>query len=60
MVAISEEMRSINKNSIWELVSKPKDRKMVVNGCLERKKGTHEGDSARYKAWLVAKGYSQK
>ena len=61
MVAMSEEMQSLDKNSVWELVSKPKDRKIV--GCkwvFRKKEGTHEGDAVRYKARLVAKGYSQK
>ena len=61
MVAMSEEMQSLDKYSVRELVSKPKDRKIV--GCkwvFRKKEGTHEGDAVRYKARLVAKGYSQK
>lgn len=56
-----EEMESLYKNSVWELVSKPKDRKLV--GCkwvFMKKEGLHEQDAMRFKARLVAKGYSQK
>ena len=61
MVAMSEEMQSLDKNSVWELVSKPKDRKIVdCKWVFRKKEGTHEGDAVRYKARLVAKGYSQK
>ncbi|CAL8167283.1 unnamed protein product [Prunus armeniaca] len=54
-------MESLYKNSVWELVPKPKDKKLV--GCkwvFRKKKGLHEQDAVRFKARLVAKGYSQK
>ncbi|CAL2237091.1 unnamed protein product [Prunus armeniaca] len=54
-------MESLYKNSVWELVPKPKDRKLV--GCkwlFRKKEGLHEQDVVRFKARLVAKGYSQK
>ncbi|CAL9023524.1 unnamed protein product [Prunus brigantina] len=59
--ARTEEMESLYKNSVWELVPKPKDRKLV--GCkwvFRKKEGLHEQDAVRFKARLVAKGYSQK
>ena len=58
---MTEEMESLYKNSVWELVPKPKDRKLV--GCkwvFRKKEGLHEQDAVRFKARLVAKGYSQK
>ncbi|CAL2238507.1 unnamed protein product [Prunus armeniaca] len=58
--AMTEEMESLYKNSVWELVPKPKDRKLV--GCkwvFRKKEGLHEQDAVRFKARLVAKGYSQ-
>ncbi|TQD95075.1 hypothetical protein C1H46_019343 [Malus baccata] len=59
--AMTEEMESLYKNFVWELVRKPKDRKLV--GCkwvFRKKEGLHEQDAVRFKARLVAKGYSQK
>ena len=59
--AMTEEMESLHKNSVWELVPKPKERKLV--GCkwvFRKKEGIHDDDAITYKARLVAKGYSQK
>jgi hypothetical protein len=59
--AMMEEMESLEKNSVWELVPKPKDRKIV--GCkwvFRKKEGIHENEAPKFKARLVAKGYSQK
>ncbi|PRQ16639.1 putative RNA-directed DNA polymerase [Rosa chinensis] len=58
---MTEEMESLHKNSVWELVPKPKERKLV--GCkwvFRKKEGVHDADAIKYKARLVAKGYSQK
>ena len=48
-------MDSLKKNETWELVTKPKDQKVV-----KRKQGTLGNEAPRYKARLVAKGFSQK
>ncbi|KAI5338280.1 hypothetical protein L3X38_017551 [Prunus dulcis] len=59
--AMTEEIESFYKNSVWELVPKPKDRKLV--GCkwvFRKKEGLYEQDAVRFKARLMAKGYSQK
>ncbi|RVW60778.1 Retrovirus-related Pol polyprotein from transposon TNT 1-94 [Vitis vinifera] len=53
--AIQKEMDSLRKNETWELVTKPKDQKVV-----KRKQGTLGNEAPRYKARLVAKGFSQK
>ena len=58
-MAMKEEIDFLEKNKTWELVELPKDRKMV--GCkwvFKSKKGV-DGKVERYKAGLVAKGYSQ-
>ena len=58
---MTEEMKSLYNNSVWELVPKPKDRKLV--GCkwvCRKKEGLHEQDVVGFKARLVAKAYSQK
>ena len=59
--AIQEEMDSLRKNETWELVTKPKDRKVVGSKWVfKRKQGTLGNEAPRYKARLVAKGFSQK
>ncbi|BBN67512.1 transposable element gene, partial [Prunus dulcis] len=53
--------KNLYKNPVWELVPKPKDRKLV--GCkwvFRKKEGLHEQDAMRFKTRLVAKRYSQK
>src|SRR3954463_4158183 len=61
MGAMSEEMESLHKNSVWELVPKPKDRKVIGSKWVYRKKeGISEKAATTYKARLVAKGFSQK
>ena len=61
MGAMSEEMESLHKNSAWELVPKPKDRKVIGSKWVYRKKeGISEKAATTYKARLVAKKFSQK
>ena len=51
MNAMMEEMESLEKNSVWELVPKPKDRKIV--GCkwvFRKKEGIHENEAPKFKA----------
>ncbi|KAG7533289.1 Integrase catalytic core [Arabidopsis thaliana x Arabidopsis arenosa] len=58
--AMIEEMRSLDKNETWEIVSKP-DKKKIV-GCkwiFKLKEGIPGVEEARYKARLVAKGFTQ-
>jgi hypothetical protein len=60
-VAISEEIESLPKNRIWELVKPPKGQKIV--GCkwvFKKKEGTPKVEALRFNARLVAKGYSHK
>ncbi|BFG24559.1 hypothetical protein CerSpe_108330 [Prunus speciosa] len=54
-------MESLHRNSVWELVPKPKDRKVI--GCkwvFRKKEGICEKEPTRFKVRLVAKGYLQK
>src|SRR5436189_5279081 len=61
MGAMSEEMESLHKNSVWELVPKPKDHKVIGFKWVYRKKeGISEKTDITYKARLVAKEFSQK
>eukprot|EP00253_Pinus_taeda_P023095 PITA_23095 len=58
--AMKDEMMALNKNSTWDLVELPKGRKTV--GCkwvFKLERGVNDTED-RYKAQLVAKGFSQK
>ncbi|PHT74695.1 putative ATP-dependent RNA helicase DHX37 [Capsicum annuum] len=60
MIAMQEEMESLNKNDTWDLVRLPKYKKIVrCKWLFKRKEGTSGVEDAMYKARLVAKGYSQ-
>ena len=59
-MAMVEELQSLEKNQTWKLVKLPKGEKAI--GCkwiFKRKEGASPQDF-RYKAKLVAKGYSQR
>ena len=58
--AMEEEMDSIKRNNVWELQELPKGRKTVGSKWVFRKKFNEEGAVERYKARIVAQGYSQK
>ncbi|KAL5572482.1 hypothetical protein UlMin_022079 [Ulmus minor] len=60
-ITMKAEMTSLAKNETWTLVEKPTKQKIV--GCkwiYKLKKGTDEGGNKKYKACLVAKGYTQR
>ena len=49
------------KNDTWELTELPQEKKAI--GCkwvYAKKQGSLKGDTVRYKAKLVAKGYAQR
>jgi hypothetical protein len=61
LAAMGEEIESLHKNQTWELVKPPKGQKIV--GCkwvFKKKKGIPRVENARFKAQLVAKGYTQR
>lgn len=58
--AMEDEMTSLNENETWELVDPPRDRKIIGCKWVFAKKKNVEGEVVRYKARLVAQGYSQK
>ncbi|BFG26329.1 hypothetical protein CerSpe_126030 [Prunus speciosa] len=61
MEAMMQEMESLHQNSVWELVPKPKGRKVIGCKWVFRKKEDMHGKGATiFKARLVAKGYLQK
>lgn len=46
-------------NKVWELVDRPKSHNIVKNKWVYKKKYDATGKFIRYKARLVACGYSQ-
>ena len=58
--AMNEEMEALQRNTTWELVPLPKGKKTVGYRWIFIVKLNLDGSINRYKAWLVAKGYTQK
>jgi hypothetical protein len=57
--AMNEEMASLDKNEAWYLVELPTGRNPIGRKWVFKKKLNVEGKVEKYKAQLVAKGYSQ-
>ena len=57
--AMEREMRSLRENEVWELVELPPDRKVVGSKWVFKVKTDEVGRVDRYKARLVAQGFSQ-
>ena len=58
--AMLEEMQSLEKNGIWDVVCLPKQKKDVhCKWIFKRKEGLSPSEAPRFKARLVAKGFSQ-
>jgi Reverse transcriptase (RNA-dependent DNA polymerase) len=57
--AMFEEIRTLTKNSTWEIISRPSEKKMVGCKWVFTVKHNPEGKVDRLKARLVAKGYTQ-
>ena len=58
--AMSNEIDSLQKNDVWDLVPLPQGRKTVGSKWIYKKKVDADGNVARYKARLVAQGFTQK
>lgn len=58
--AMRDEMNSLNRNGTWELTDLPGDRKAIGCKWVFKVKTNADGGVQRYKARLVAQGYSQK
>ncbi|KAJ9567646.1 hypothetical protein OSB04_003612 [Centaurea solstitialis] len=58
--AMDAEMTAILSNYTWDLVPKPSDANIVRNRWLFRHKFDNNGRLERYKARLVAQGFSQQ
>jgi len=57
--AMLEELRALEKNKTWDIVKLPMGKKAVSCKWVFTVKQTPEGKVERYKARLVARGYSQ-
>ena len=54
-------MESLQKNKTWELVKQPLDRKIITyKWVLKKKEGVSPTEGVKYKARLVARGFSQE
>ena len=58
--AMQKEIQSLDENHVLDLVESPKDRQVVGSKWVFRRKVGENGVVERYKARLVAQGYSQK
>ena len=57
--AMDSEMASLRENGVYELVDRPKGKKVVKSKWVFRVKTNEKGEIEKYKARVVAKGYSQ-
>uniref|UniRef100_A0AAG5CP00 Reverse transcriptase Ty1/copia-type domain-containing protein n=1 Tax=Anopheles atroparvus TaxID=41427 RepID=A0AAG5CP00_ANOAO len=53
-------MSSLRDNNTWELVQLPPHRKAIGSKWIFKRKADEDGNLVRYKARLVAQGFSQK
>lgn len=60
MAAVNEEINSIIENDTWEAVQKPVGAKIITSKWVFSIKTDNDGQPARYKARLVARGFEQK
>ncbi len=57
--AMSEEITALEKMGTWELVKQPQGRKLVTNKWIYKVKFKSDGSVLKFKARLVARGFSQ-
>lgn len=58
--AMKEEYESLIKNGTWEIVERPGDQKIIDNRWVYKLKKNLDGSIDRYKARLVARGFTQE
>lgn len=58
--AMNEELKAIKANDTWSLVDLPQNKKAIGTKWVFKLKRDTDGNINRYKARLVAQGYSQK
>ena len=57
--AMDEEMQALRKNDTWEMEPLPEGKKLIGSRWVYATKHNSDGSIARYKARLVARGYTQ-
>ena len=60
VLAMQEELNQFERNKVWKLVPKPKNRRIIGTKWVYINKMDEAGIVTRNKARLVAKGYSQQ
>ena len=60
VAAMQEELNEFERNKVWQLVPRPRNRSVVGTKWVFRNKTDADGIVIRNKARLVAKGYSQQ
>jgi len=60
VAAMKDELRSLDENKVWSLVDRPAGKNIVSNKWVLRVKRNPDGSVERYKARLVARGFSQR
>jgi hypothetical protein len=58
--AMLEEYRSIIKNNVWDIVSRPKDKSMVSSKWIYKIKHAADGSVEKFKERFVDRGFTQK
>ena len=58
--AMEKEMKSLQENEVWDLVELPRGRRPVGSKWVFKVKTDKDGNVERYKARLVAQGFTQK
>ena len=56
---MDEELKSLKESDVWDDIPKPAGRMIVASRWLYTAKGNAQGEVERYKAQLVANGFSQ-
>ena len=56
--AMLEEYRSIIKNNVWDIVSRPKDKAVVSSKWIYKIKHATDGSVEKFKARFVARGFT--
>ncbi len=58
--AMDSEMKSLEENQVWRLTDLPRGKSIVGSRWVFRRKTGRDGTTTRYKARLVARGFTQR
>ena len=58
--AMDEEIEAIEKNDTWDLIDLPKEKNLIIVKWVYKTKLNEKGEIDRFKARIVAKGFSQQ